>query len=104
MSDDRVLYEVDADHRIATITFNNPKQRNSYDAAMRDEVAKIATTAEGGRNEAIFVGDLKLGSYVAGAGLDEPVVIAALEGAAETNGYTAEHGVMSTRATIRDWD
>jgi enoyl-CoA hydratase len=40
MTDDRVLYEVDADHRIATITFNNPKQRNSYDAAMRDEVAR----------------------------------------------------------------
>lgn len=83
-----------------------PDKRQSVylHAAMRDEVAKIATTAEGGRNEAIFVGALKLGSYVAGAGLDEPVVIAALEGAAETNGYTAEHGVMSTRATIRDWD
>ncbi|MGK2865642.1 MAG: enoyl-CoA hydratase/isomerase family protein [Mycobacterium sp.] len=40
MTDDRVLFEVDADHRIATITFNNPKQRNSYDAAMRDEIAR----------------------------------------------------------------
>ena len=40
MTDDRVLFEVDADHRIATITLNNPKQRNSYDAAMRDEVAR----------------------------------------------------------------
>ncbi|MGV0814140.1 enoyl-CoA hydratase/isomerase family protein [Mycolicibacterium boenickei] len=40
MTDDRVLYEVDADNRIATITFNNPKQRNSYDAAMRDEIAR----------------------------------------------------------------
>jgi enoyl-CoA hydratase/carnithine racemase len=40
MTDDRVLYEVDADHRIATITFNNPAQRNSYDAAMRDEIAR----------------------------------------------------------------
>ncbi|MFV8054749.1 enoyl-CoA hydratase/isomerase family protein [Mycobacterium sp. 48b] len=38
--DDRVLFEVDADHRIATITLNNPKQRNSYDAAMRDEIAR----------------------------------------------------------------
>ncbi|TMS47144.1 enoyl-CoA hydratase/isomerase family protein [Mycobacterium sp. DBP42] len=35
-----MLFEVDADHRIATITLNNPKQRNSYDAAMRDEVAR----------------------------------------------------------------
>jgi enoyl-CoA hydratase len=40
MTDDRVLFEVDADNRIATITFNNPKQRNSYDAAMRDEIAR----------------------------------------------------------------
>ena len=38
--DDRVLYEVDPQRRIATITLNNRKQRNSYDAAMRDEVAR----------------------------------------------------------------
>ena len=31
LSDDRVLFDVDHDKRIATITFNNPKQRNSYD-------------------------------------------------------------------------
>ena len=36
MTDDRVLFDVDSDKRIATITFNNPAQRNSYDAAMRD--------------------------------------------------------------------
>lgn len=40
MTDDRVLFEVDTDHRIATITFNNPTQRNSYDAAMRGEIAR----------------------------------------------------------------
>ncbi len=38
--DDRVLFDVDPDGRIATITLNNPKQRNSYDAAMRDGVAR----------------------------------------------------------------
>ncbi len=38
--DDRVLFEVDSDHRIATITLNNPTQRNSYDAAMRDSLAR----------------------------------------------------------------
>lgn len=38
--DDRVLFEVDYDTRIATITLNNPKQRNSYDAAMRDGVGR----------------------------------------------------------------
>jgi enoyl-CoA hydratase len=39
-SDDRVLFEVDRDRRIATITLNNPAQRNSYDAAMREAVAR----------------------------------------------------------------
>ena len=78
------------------------KRQSAYlHAAVRGEADKVAKTAKGGRNEAIFVAALKLGSYVAGAGLDEPVVIAALEAAAETNGYTAEHGVVSTRASIR---
>src|SRR3954462_3958550 len=40
MTDDRVLFDVDSGKRIATITFNNPGQRNSYDAAMRDDVAR----------------------------------------------------------------
>ena len=39
-TDDRVLFDVDADNRIATITLNNPEQRNSYDAAMREAVAR----------------------------------------------------------------
>ncbi|GAA3703180.1 enoyl-CoA hydratase/isomerase family protein [Gordonia hankookensis] len=39
-ADDRVLFDLDKDSRIATITFNNPGQRNSYDKAMRDEVAR----------------------------------------------------------------
>src|SRR5262245_37102654 len=38
--DDRVLFDVDSDKRIATITLNNPGQRNSYDATMRDAVAR----------------------------------------------------------------
>ncbi len=35
-----MLFEVDADKRIATITLNNPTQRNSYDAAMREAVGR----------------------------------------------------------------
>jgi enoyl-CoA hydratase len=38
--DDRVLFQVDREKRIATITLNNPQQRNSYDAVMRDAVAR----------------------------------------------------------------
>jgi enoyl-CoA hydratase len=40
MTDDRVLFDVDRDKRIATITFNNASQRNSYDAAMRETVGR----------------------------------------------------------------
>jgi enoyl-CoA hydratase len=39
-ADDRVLFDVDRDRRIATITLNNAKQRNSYDATMRDAIAR----------------------------------------------------------------
>ena len=35
-----MIFEVDPDRRIATITLNNPKQRNSYDAAMREAIAR----------------------------------------------------------------
>src|SRR5581483_1253975 len=37
---DRVVFEVDTEKRIATITLNNPRQRNSYDASMRDALAR----------------------------------------------------------------
>ncbi len=39
-SGDRVLFDVEPGKRIATITLNNPKQRNSYDAAMRESIAR----------------------------------------------------------------
>jgi enoyl-CoA hydratase len=39
-TDDRILFDVDSEKRIATITLNNPGQRNSYDATMRDTVAR----------------------------------------------------------------
>ncbi|OBI75822.1 enoyl-CoA hydratase/isomerase family protein [Mycobacterium sp. E740] len=39
-ADDHVLFDVDREKRIATITFNNPAQRNSYDAAMRGAVGR----------------------------------------------------------------
>src|SRR5690242_2804445 len=39
-TDDRVLFDLDPDKRIAAITLNNPARRNSYDAAMREAVAR----------------------------------------------------------------
>lgn len=46
-ADNRVLFEVDHDGRIATITLNNPAHRNSYDASMREAMARhLDTVAE----------------------------------------------------------
>ncbi|MET0896685.1 MAG: enoyl-CoA hydratase/isomerase family protein [Mycobacterium sp.] len=39
-SDNRVLFEADYEKRIATITLNNPQHRNSYDASMRERLAR----------------------------------------------------------------
>ncbi|BBX42585.1 enoyl-CoA hydratase/isomerase family protein [Mycobacterium simiae] len=44
-SQDRVLFEVDSARRIATITLNNPRQRNSYDAAMREAIGRCLDQA-----------------------------------------------------------
>jgi len=40
MADDRVLLSLNDDRRVATITLNDPAKRNSYDAAMRDQLAR----------------------------------------------------------------
>ncbi len=39
-ADERVLFDVDRGNRIATITLNNAQRRNSYDASMRDGIAR----------------------------------------------------------------
>ena len=44
-TDPRVLFEVDRERRIATLTLNNPDRRNAYDAAMRDAMARCLDAA-----------------------------------------------------------
>ncbi|MFI5717743.1 enoyl-CoA hydratase/isomerase family protein [Nocardia sp. NPDC051750] len=44
-ADGRVRYEVDDDHRIATLTLNDPGRKNSYDATMRDGMARFLDEA-----------------------------------------------------------
>jgi Protein of unknown function (DUF3631) len=81
-------------------TSPDQRQQAYLNAALGGEVGKVAKAHKGGRNEALFEAALKLGSYVAGAGLDEQQVINSLEVAAVVNGYTADDGLYSTRATI----
>jgi hypothetical protein len=78
----------------------DPRESAYLAKALADEADKVAQTQTGGRNEALFTAALKLGSYIAGAGLDEQVVIGALENAASRCGLTADDGLFSTRATI----
>ncbi len=77
------------------------RQQAYLDAALKGEAARVAKTPKGGRNIALSTAAVKLGHYIAGAGLDEQKVIAALEEAADANGVTAEDGLMATRASIR---
>jgi len=44
-ADGRVLFDVDPDRRIATVTLNDPARRNSYDAPMRDALARYLDDA-----------------------------------------------------------
>ena len=48
-TDDRVRYEVDDDNRIATITYEQSTQRNSYDAPMRETLARYPRYRRRGR-------------------------------------------------------
>ena len=47
--DDRVLFDVESDKRIATITLNNPSQRNSYDADDARQHRALPGSCRGGR-------------------------------------------------------
>ena len=67
-ADDRVLFEVDRDKRIATITLNNPKQRNSYDASMRNLMGRYLD--EVAEDDDITVGLLRGAEGVFSTGAD----------------------------------
>ena len=90
-NDDRVLFEVDPARRIATITLNNPKQRNSYDATMREAVGRCLDSVADDDDLTAFVQRLESiadepeVSYVA----PEP---SAEELVAEVERYLRDHG------------
>jgi len=78
------------------------RQRKYLDAALRDESASLAAMGpNSGRNNALNVAALKLGGYVAGAGLGQDEVVDALMDACVRNGLVAEDGERSVAATIK---
>lgn len=76
------------------------RQAAYLDKALHNQAAEVAATASGGRNAALHIAAVKLGNYVAGAGLDEALVIDKLTAAAEACGLTRDDGAAQTRATI----
>jgi putative DNA primase/helicase len=71
-------------------------------AALSGQAAELAAMApDTGRNRALYVGALKLGNYVAGAGLAEHDVTEALTVACERNGLARDDGARSVAASIR---
>jgi hypothetical protein len=77
------------------------RQQAYLTAALRNEAARVATSVSGERNNNLFTAARRCGQLIAGAGLDEQVVIDALEAAAEECGLTGEEGISATEATLR---
>ncbi|MGZ4513351.1 MAG: hypothetical protein ACXVX5_01215 [Mycobacterium sp.] len=77
------------------------RQQKYLDATLAAEVAKVSAAQEGGRNDALNLAALKLGHYIAGAGMNQDNVIDALMGAARENGLVDDDGERSPKATIR---
>jgi Bifunctional DNA primase/polymerase, N-terminal len=70
-------------------------------AALRTEIAALAATPPGFRNQALNRAAFNLFQLVAGGELSEAEVIEALEQACEVNGLARDDGWGSVRATIR---
>jgi hypothetical protein len=77
------------------------RQQDYLDAALAGEAKKVAAAEQGGRNDALNIAALKLGHYIAGAGLGQDTVVDALTGAARQNGLVDDDGIESVHATIR---
>ena len=61
---------------------------------------ELSITGKGGRNTAAYNAALKIGNFVAGAGLDQDHAIEVLLDACKNNGLTEKDGAHSVRATI----
>ena len=77
-------------------------RERAYLAAVLDrQTREVASCATGGRNLTLYTAALKLGSFVAGAGLDETEAGQALAASADACGLTRDDGPAAVRSTIR---
>jgi hypothetical protein len=80
---------------------DDPAGRAYVEAALADEVKRVATAFAGGRNDTLNTAALKLGQLVAGGWLDQSRVERSLEDAAAANGLGRDDGLKSIRDTIK---
>jgi hypothetical protein len=86
----------------AVATIRPPCHAGAYAyAALRAEIAALAATPPGRRNDTLNRAAFSLFQLVAGGELNETEVIAALQQACVTNGLAADDGCGSVHATIR---
>lgn len=78
----------------------NPARRAYAEAALAEEVKRVATAFAGGCNAALNVAALKLGHLVASGWLDQGRVERSLEDAAQAAGLARDDGLKSVRDTI----
>jgi P4 family phage/plasmid primase-like protien len=76
-------------------------QQAYLDRVLEENAHAVATTASGGRNEALFLAALKCSSFVAGAGMDRRLVVDVLADAAAECGLVDDDGIGSVHATLR---
>jgi Bifunctional DNA primase/polymerase, N-terminal len=86
----------------AMAAIRDPRRAGAYgNAALRAEIATLAATPPGCRNDSLNRAAFSLFQLVAGGELAEDDVIAALHQACVTNGLAADDGWQSVHVTIR---
>ena len=85
----------------AVAAIRGPCRAGAYGhAALRAEIAALAATPPGRRNDTLNRAAFSLFQLVAGGELAEGEVIAALQGTCVTNGLVADDGLQSVNLTI----
>jgi hypothetical protein len=98
---DRAEFQFDPAPQWEDGTPLDERQQKYLDSALAGEAKKVAAAEQGGRNDALNIAALKLGHYIAGAGLGQDTVVDALTGAARQNGLVDDDSIESVHATIR---
>lgn len=77
------------------------RQQAYLDGVLKGVTKRLAETAGGGRNTALYDEARSVGSFIAGAGLDTAAGVDALMHGAGENGLIHEEGERATMATIK---